>query len=137
MLLFLTFLKKIWMQENIMGSILMAQCKCGFKLKSLFVGGGMANFDKICKEPAICLKCNILLIKNNMKKHSFFHPRCPKCWRKITFYSDPKVQKQEFKSYERYNLNGEKKTFRLPDTHYYCPECNEMTLKFVDIGNWD
>jgi len=122
-----------------MGSILKAQCKCGFELEDIFAGGGMLNFHEICDAPAICLNCNIFLIKNYMKKYS----KCPRCQKKVAFYNDLQVQKKVSESYETYNdifswnVNDEKGEFRLPDTQYYCPECNEMTLKFVCIGSWD
>jgi len=121
-----------------MGGIITAHCKCGFESEDIYAGGGMSNFLEVCNAPAICLNCNIFLIKNYMKKLS----KCSKCRKKVVFYNDPKVQEQVSESYESYNdifsWNIEKKgTFRLPNTQYYCPKCNEMTMEFLDVGNWD
>jgi len=122
-----------------MGGIIEAHCKCGFESGAIYAGGGMSNFLKVCNAPAICLNCNIFLIENYIEKHS----KCPKCREKVTFYNDPKVQEQVSESYETYNdifswnINDEKGEFRLPNTRYYCPGCNEMTMEFLSVGNWD
>ena len=122
-----------------MGSILRAKCKCGFTSETILAGGGMLNFHEVCNAPAICLNCNLFLIKNYMKKYS----KCPKCRKKVTFYNNPQIQKKMPESYKKYNeifcwyIDKIKGTFRLPDTQYFCPNCKEMTLEFFDLGNWD
>lgn len=122
-----------------MGGIIKAHCKCGFESENIYAGGGMLNFHEICNAPAICLNCNIFLIKNYMKKHS----KCSECRGKVTFYNDLQVQEQVSESYKWYNdmfswnVSDEKGEFRLPDTKYLCPKCNKMTMEFLDVGNWD
>lgn len=122
-----------------MGGIIKAHCKCGFESEDIYAGGGRSNFLEVCNAPAICLNCNIFLIKNYMKEQS----NCPKCRKKVVFYNDPQVQEQASESYESYNdifswnVSDEKGEFRLPDTKYLCPKCKEMTMEFLDIGNWD
>ena len=53
-----------------MGVILQGQCECGFETENLFIGGGMLDFTSICYLPAVCLNCNIFLVKNYNKKYS-------------------------------------------------------------------
>jgi hypothetical protein len=123
-----------------MGGILEAHCACGFESGHLLVGGGMLTFHEICHAPAVCLRCNIFLMKNYMKKYS----KCPECNKKVVFYNDPSVQ-MEFVSSSHdeedqifsWYLDEERGHFDLPKTTFFCPNCKNVTLKFRDIGNWD
>ena len=121
-----------------MGSILKAECQCGFESEEILAGGGM-DFHRSCRAPALCPVCKIFLVKNYMKKFS----KCPTCRRKIVFYDDPIIQadsKTEDYVFE-WNLpfdNGTgKDVFKLPDTQYLCPKCGKMNMKFIDYGCWD
>ena len=123
-----------------MGSILKAHCACGFESGEFLAGGGMLNFHEICYAPAVCLRCNIFLIKNYMKKYS----KCPDCNKKVTFYNDPSVQMapipnshDEEDEIFSWNLGHEKGHFSLPNTTFFCPTCKNFTLEFRDIGFWD
>lgn len=47
-----------------MGSILKAQCSCGFNSELLFLGGGMVNFKTYFGVPAYCSKCDAIEVVN-------------------------------------------------------------------------
>ncbi len=122
-----------------MGGIIRAHCKCGFNSGVIYAGGGMSNFLEVCNAPAICLNCDIFLIKNYMKEQS----KCPKCRKKVVFYNDPQVQEQVSESHKEsscifcWNVSDEKGIFLLLDKKYLCPECKEMTMEFLSTGSWD
>jgi ribosomal protein L37AE/L43A len=124
-----------------MGVILQGQCECGFETENLFIGGGMRDMLNMLKMrnitrylPAVCLNCNIFLVKNYNKKFS----KCPKCRKKVFFYGDPQLENElqgggplpEWNMPEDYN-------FILSGTEYYCPQCREIKMKFIDVGCWD
>jgi len=120
-----------------MGSMINAICDCGFQSGTIMVGGGMLNFDTVCYAPAICLRFNIFLVKNYLKKYS----KCPKCRKKVVFYNNPIVQEKLKRNENRYNdifsWRLEKSEFQLLDLNYLCPECGKMSLRFVREGHWD
>lgn len=129
-----------------MGSMLIAECDCGFKSEMINAGGGMMNFNEVLNAPALCKKCHILIVKNYLKKN----PRCHRCRGKINFYNDPALYKGNLPKdindcifYWRLpddfdSVHPEIKSFFcLPNTDYMCPECGKMNLKFIDVGCWD
>lgn len=129
-----------------MGSMLRAQCSCGFQSGIIYAGGGMMNFNEVLNAPALCKKCRSFLVENYLKHDS----RCPHCGEKILFYNDPGLFKgnltkdrtnylfhwrlpDNFDSIHPENNNF----FCLPKTNYTCPQCGKMKMKFIDVGCWD
>lgn len=97
------------------------------------------NFMTDLAAPALCQHCNSLVVANYLDKVS----KCPKCGGMILFYDDPSLRVSNMKDIpdERdvfyWSLPEREGEFRLVDTLYYCPKCNEMKMKFVDVGCWD
>ena len=117
-----------------MGVILQGQCECGFETENLFIGGGMLDFTSKCYIPAVCLNCNIFLVKNYNKKFS----KCPKCRKKVVFYNDPQLQNKPKHGSPLFEWNiSEDDPFILLDTEYYCPKCKKKQMRFIDMGCWD
>jgi Zn finger protein HypA/HybF involved in hydrogenase expression len=129
-----------------MGSLLMAQCNCGFESGMVSAGGGMMNFNEVLNAPALCRKCQIVLVKNYLEHD----PRCPHCGGKIHFYNDPALFKgglpkdtSDCLFYWRLPDGFDSiypeidNFFCLPNTDYICPQCGKMHMKFINIGFWD
>ena len=47
-----------------MGAIVSAKCKCGFKIHSMYLGGGMNNYLVSSQFPNYCKSCKTLFIAN-------------------------------------------------------------------------
>lgn len=129
-----------------MGSLLTAQCDCGFKYNLIYAGGGMRNFNEVLNAPALCKKCQLFLVKNYLEHD----PRCPHCKRIIQFYNDPALFKENLSKDEVEcvfhwrlldgfdSINSKiDNFFCLPNTDYTCPRCGKMTMKFINEGFWD
>ena len=118
------------------GTILKANCPCGYHLEFM-AGGGMANFKTLCAVPAYCAACKKLEILNYLDDD----PKCAACAGKPVFYNHPSLQEKlppEAKPKIVFSWNTDKKgTFTLPDVNYLCPQCGKMTLHFVHKGFWD
>jgi hypothetical protein len=118
------------------GTILKAQCPCGYHLEFM-AGGGMANFQTLCAAPAFCAACKKLEILNYLDAD----PKCTACAGKPIFYNDPSLQEKlppGTKPATVFSWNTDKKgTFVLPDVKYLCPQCGKTTLRFVQNGFWD
>ena len=120
-----------------MGSILNAECVCGYKRDGLFVGAGMLDFKKACRAPAFCKHCFEVVLADYLAKV----PKCPKCKSKPTFYDDVCLRSEspgrENGPLFEWHMDWIGKTFRLPDAAYLCPRCLEMKMRFVDVGCFD
>ena len=62
----------------------------------------------------------------NFKNLKAFTCKCPDCGKEVTFYNDPSVQAQVFKSREAkdifsWYISDAREDFRLPNTRYLCP----------------
>lgn len=140
--------KQITLHDQVvnMGSMFIAQCDCGFESNMMHVGGGMRNFNEVLNAPALCEKCQILLVKNYLKQD----PRCSRCGVKIKFYNDPSLFKgllpknisdclfywrlpDDFNSSSTENNDF----FCLPKADYLCPRCGKMNIRFIECGCWD
>jgi len=129
----------------IMGTMLIAQCDCGFKSNMINAGGGMSNFNEVLNAPAFCKRCKMFLVKNYLEQD----PRCPRCKGKIHFYNDPALFKGDLTKEVEYVFHWRSPDnfdlifpnidnfFCLPNTDYMCPRCGKMTMKFIDVGFWD
>ena len=119
-----------------MGSVLIAQCVCGYRTDELDVGSGMIYSNKELF-PAICSHCKNVIVANYLDKT----PKCPACKKKVIFYndnkaiSDDKVNDETDDIFSWSMLDG--RELRLPDIHYLCPKCGKYTIKFQHVGCWD
>ena len=102
-----------------MGSILKAECKCGF-ISTFIAGGGKLNFTDTCYAPAVCVDCGEFFIRN----YFFKFIKCPKCHKKAFFYDHPSLQSNESTKNNIFSLHlNDEKDFVLFDKDYLCPEC--------------
>jgi Zn finger protein HypA/HybF involved in hydrogenase expression len=126
--------------------MLIAQCDCGFRSNLIYVGGGMMNFNGVLDVPALCKRCQTLVVKNYLEHD----PICPHCGGMINFYNDPGLFKGQLPKEENgclfywrlpdnFDSNYSKidNFFCLPKTDYMCPHCGEINMKFVENGFWD
>jgi len=51
-----------------LGSLLNAKYPCGYKKRGLVLGAGRLNYDKSCKEPALCEICTRVVTIDLMAK---------------------------------------------------------------------
>ena len=114
-----------------MGSTLQARCPCGYESDFLSVGGGMMDMGNACFAPALSRRRKAVVQRDYLKDPQ------PKSWAKdLTWYHDPKLRgDQKFSDDLVFSWSG---SLELPDTNYFCPACEKMTMRFEDIGPmWD
>ena len=123
-----------------MGSIIQANCECGFKSKLICAGGGMLNFKDTLIAPALCTNCYTFTVRNYLKKYNY----CSKCRSKVTFYNNKSLWKDkdvlldEFDCIFYWNIDTfDDIAFILSNTMYLCPKCREFRMKFYACGFWD
>ncbi len=117
-----------------MGSIVEAQCPCGFTSEAFFLGSGMDGASTRCAMPALCPRCRRIGAHNIGSKR----PRCGVCRGPVRGYAiegnparDPDAAAPVF------DWNADGRTFVLPDAGYRCPECDQLTMRFFACGCWD
>lgn len=117
-----------------MGSIIEAACECGFS-QVLYLGGGMANFQTVSWFPVYCRSCQSMQLANLLNSPL----ACKACGG------------TEVLSYESAELRGDahehevfswyagqlQRPLRLSDGFYFCPTCQQMQLRFREVGCWD
>lgn len=119
-----------------MGSILSAECSCGFKEERLFVGGGMLHAAGTCLAPAVCRECGNFFTTNYIEIENSLS--CPRCAKKAYFYNDQSLRGAEGSPLLIFQWRLTKDTsFDLPDAKYYCPNCQRFELRFKEGGCWD
>ncbi len=116
-----------------MGSIIHASCQCGYE-KTMFLGGGMANFTTYCGFPCFCEKCRLLFDAN-----LFVRVRCPECGQAAAIpYDDSRICLRRGDIVFSWNVSDQfDRELILTDGDYLCPKCEGYTLTFADVGNWD
>lgn len=119
-----------------MGSVYIAECKCGFKSEDLCLGVGMRSSNNI-QAPAICINCNKLVVLNYADEK----PVCPECKGDVIFYNDIKMHAAEDLKKKRpvffqWSID-DNISFKFVDMHYKCPLCGKMKMKFERVGFWD
>jgi len=118
-----------------MGTICSAECKCGYKTKELFLGGGMMNFETECSFPYYCQECNKLFIGNIYNKKV----TCSECNSTDVVAYNKKEMISPFDT----DIMVISETISFPDNlsltnrEYFCPKCQEYHLKFSFTGMWD
>lgn len=116
-----------------MGSILKAECSCGF-VTTFPAGGGVLNFTDTCFAPAICVDCGEFFIRNYFSKFI----KCPKCHKKAYFYDNPSLHSNEITDNIVFSWNlQDEREFILYDKDYLCPKCKQFSLRFSELGFFD
>ena len=118
-----------------MGSILVAECTCGYKSDFMGLGGGMADFEARCNVPVVCFACGILFVRNMLSKNNI---RCPRCRKKGVILGNFSQPHEEMGEPPIFNwLLDDNKEFILPETSDSCPKCKQKKMRFINSGEWD
>jgi hypothetical protein len=120
--------------DRYMGSIIKAQCKCGYE-HEMHLGGGMLNFTTNCNFPVFCSKCRSLFEANILDKNL----TCPKCHDSdIIPYYDKSLCSEKGNEVFSWNMQEEiGRELILTDGKYLCPNCGQFSMSFVACGHWD
>lgn len=117
-----------------MGSIVKAQCGCGFE-KEIYLGGGMRTFATYCNFPFFCQAC-ATMFEGNLLKNTV---TCPKCnaTNNVPYDSD-RICLRKGQSVFEWNSTGDtERKLELTDGDYLCPSCGRPNMTFYDVGCWD
>ena len=121
-----------------MGSMLEAECPCGYVKSEICFGIGMLG---IGLGPGICHKCREIV---SVETHQIGMPpnvsseqkrlRCSKCGRKpqmleLIMQPIPETEDEESSFSHQDSLDSE--------AVYLCPKCDQKTLKLYEVGFWD
>ena len=115
-----------------MGSQVSATCQCGLRATTL-IGGGMFNFETMCCFPCLCERCRTVVEVNLLAKQR----RCPQCnSKKVVPYDDPALCERAGDSeVASWNIPGPRgRELTLTNGNYRCPQCGQMTLRFINTG---
>lgn len=110
-----------------MGHAVSAECKCGYSVDMLMIGGGMRDLGNICLHPALCSVGEHIATVNLMEKPI----TCPDGHRGFPspYCNSPDLQiepgSHSISQWGEYELN---------DGKYLCPKCGEYELVFSDAG---
>ena len=120
-----------------MGSIIEAQCSCGYESDPLRVGGGMADMGQRCMAPALSNRTGTLVLRNFWGKRSREDKTAG-----ATFYTHHSLHGPDDTETARpvfeWLGDEEKPDFVLVDISYKCPICERMKMRFIDAGvMWD
>lgn len=123
-----------------MGELFTAKCSCGYKSKSLYLGGGIFSRSHTIYAPAYCYKCEKVVYENYLKNPAV----CYKCQSKVDFYDNESLHlppdnsdSTVYRYNGRFNQPNEEILFVLPDTEYFCPKCRQFNMTFEYSGDWD
>ena len=119
-----------------MGSIIIAQCPCGFIKDDLFVGAGMMNYGTSEFEPALCMSCGHFQACDRMARR----PRCKKCQGPVRFYDTSGPRLDLLTEDEPQDVGSTVQDPTQPLSHqgrHLCPRCKEMRMDFLAGGMWD
>ena len=100
-----------------MGTILRAECPCGFTSDPLFEGCGFAGPES-CRDVAHCPRCKTFVsIRAGAQRR-----RCPRCRRVVAVVSFDETV-------------GSEAVLRTPPVD--CPACGRQTMRLTEVGLWD
>lgn len=117
------------------GSIVTAQCPCGFSVENLHIFGGKGNFETVCMFPALCLSDSRFLLVNIYDLAAQQYD-CP--LRDVVLYTSPELMSADMgRVLVSWNLQRLGKSLELHEGGYKCPECKEFALHFHEVGKWD
>lgn len=106
-----------------MGSIIRANCDCGYETKDLFFGAGMADFETVCNVPSLKNGSSEIEMKNYKKRHLV---------PEYIFYTDSLLT-ETTNSSETINFFE----IRIHKEKNLCPKCKNYSLSFEDAGCFD
>ena len=119
-----------------MGSIIQAKCSCGYETESMFVGGGISTSTTNCTFPAYCDTCKVMLQADLITKSL----KCPTCYNEVVSYDEERISMNN-NGYGvfswSFSINNIERTVRLTEQKNLCPKCQQFTMGFVNLGNWD
>jgi len=115
-----------------MGALLTASCDCGYSA-NLQLGGGMANFETVCLFPVYCGDCRALVEVNILESRI----NCSQCEGSNIVAYDASELMGEPGEEEVFSWNVRGRSLSLSNGRYFCPECQQMRLRFEDAGCWD
>lgn len=105
-----------------MGTILIAECNCGFTNDKIYFGAGMEDIG-ICNVPALRNNSSTIEMKNIRAKETFPD---------YVFYSE-KICKESDDTDEFYGAWE----FQLNKKNNLCPKCKNYLMDFIYIGEFD
>jgi hypothetical protein len=118
--------------HEIAGDIISANCECGYHT-TLTLGGGFSDYQTNCKFPFYCNGCASIVVLNALnEKHS-----CSNCKSVYVMSYDDATMRANKSNNSIFGWNVNEKSFKLTDDYYFCPKCQELKLKFTQVGNWD
>lgn len=106
-----------------MGTIIKAECNCGYKTKNLFYGAGMEDFMNVANVPALKNGSSEIEMINIKKKNQY---------PEYSFYTDKLLASKpnNSRSIDHFDL-------KLHQQNNLCPKCKNYTLNFVEVGMFD
>lgn len=110
-----------------MGHAVSAECKCGYSVRELLIGGGMIDHHINCAHPALCSAGEHIVTVNLLEKPI----TCPDGHRGFPspYCNSPDLQlepgSQSISQWGEHELNSGK---------YLCPKCGKYELEFSDTG---
>jgi hypothetical protein len=122
-----------------MGSVIEAECECGYMNPELLLGGGFRNFMTECAVPFYCDHCKKVFTLNILDKNGLIQDcHCPRCKRKVHYYGYIKEGTYEYNEDYVFDwrVNSENRYF-LPEGLHHCPKCKKDKLQFYETACWD
>lgn len=106
-----------------MGTIIKANCSCGYTTRNLFFGAGMEDFMDVANVPALRNGSSEIEMINLKKKNHY---------PEYSFYTDGLLadKPNNSRTIDHFEL-------QLHQQNNLCPKCKNYTLNFVDIGCFD
>ncbi|MDG1816380.1 MAG: hypothetical protein P8H22_09800 [Glaciecola sp.] len=119
-----------------MGSIVKANCQCGFEQK-IHIGGGIGDFKKNCAFPCFCHHCTKLVVANMMANNK----DCPICENDslVSYMHNTIASIDGDRNVISWRLqkDGVDEMLMLDNGHYICPQCKGVSLTFSLVGMFD
>ncbi len=115
-----------------MGSIIYAECECGYKKDRMLIGGGMANFNRRCNFPYYCDNCNTIIVHN-----AFIEPAYCTCGNLLVRYDNEDLSTKNPETKICFNWSANNQKLILTHNKYLCPECKKYGLEWSLNGCWD
>jgi len=117
-----------------MGSIVVANCGCGYE-KEMHLGGGMMNFETYCGFPVYCPACEQLFVANLFEEPI----RCPECSsnRVLPYDAEELCVTKGSVVFDWFVEVRNDRALELTNGEYLCPDCGQFTLSFHMRGFWD
>ena len=106
-----------------MGHVISANCECGYSVTDVPIGGGRANFTRVCMHPALC-RSGSHLVNVNLKDTDL---QCPDGHdgTPLPYYSTPSLS-----AGSRGEVVSEWQGRAITEDVYECPQCGEFKLTF-------